>query len=749
MEFFILFVLGIIGYTTLSTRITSIERTLRNGSPIVPTSSPIPQTSGANTTSTQQGVMSDMGDGSQMLPIGDKEPQFTQNRPTFAPLDITPSSENFEVKLGGKLFTGVGVTALILAAGFFFQYAFKNGWITEGMLIAFGVVVGLVLLGIGEFLAGKYPLYGTMLSGGGIGILFISFFSGGPNVYNLYPSIIALFAVGATSIVGSILAVRHNSFPLSAFALVGGFAAPLMLASDQTDPNLIFPYLIFMDVFALWIERKTLWRTTSIVAYIGTVIVSTIWVTAYFHSEQLMTGEIYSTILFLLFFVVMLLPRFSAGSAYGDRDGFLAVANGGWYFGMSYIMMTSLMAEVRGLFVAAVGVVYGITAMVLGRGNEQAKKLMEICLIMSFLFFATAIWVVWGGAVVTVLWAILATALALMALQLFAPSLMVFGQILFIASLARFLTYNLYISSSAVPLFNDRMGVGLALAICSLIVMIAYKNYVQNHGELAGDVARIPSVFLFEGYAALFFALTWETQQFFSDWTMTIAWGALGLIGIGVGLLFVDRLARVAGYITLALLMVRLFVSHAGLPAGYVPIFNERVALFLFGAIVIAAGAFLVRLAKDTVPKSERGGVFSSAFFAIQILLLYVVSVETLDYFNTRAYSGGAYQDFENAKQVALSVAWIVYGMILLGIGITARSSVARQTSLGLIAVVIIKVFLIDVASLSTLYRFFSFAILGVLLVLAGYLYNRYRERISEFLSSGRNPVGHLAKSSP
>lgn len=743
MDFFILFILGVIGYTTLSTRITSIERMMRKNSPVTVAAPLMPNPQGVPADLAAQTVKADPTPVA-VLPA-DSLLHQADNRPTFKmPLDTASRAEDLEVKLGGKLFTGIGVTALILAAAFFFQYAFKNGWITEGMLVAFGVVVGMVLLGAGEFFARKYPLYGTMLSGGGIGILFISFFSGGPNVYHLYPSMVALSCVGLTSIVGSLFSLRHSSFPLAAFSLVGGFAAPLMLASGETDPNLIFPYLLLMDLFALWIEHKTLWRTTSIVAYIGTALISTLWVTVYFHSEQLIVGELYTTILFLLFFVVMLLPRFSRNAIYDERDGFLAVANGGWYFGMSYVMMASLVAEVRGGFIAFIGIIYGATAFVLGRGNEQAKKLMEICLVLSFLFFATAIWVVWSGALTTVLWAALATAFMLIAFRISAFSLMAFGQILFAAALVRFFAFNLDVSSTALPIFNDRIGVGLALALFSLVVAIVYRNYTQAHGALSDDRAIAPALFLLDGYGALFFALTWETHQFFADWAMTVGWGALGLLAIGAGIIFSNRLVRVAGYLTFALIGMRLLIVHAAIPAEYIPVFNERVALFLFGAIAIALGAFLVRLGKNIVSTSEQHGVFSTAFFAINILLLYVVSVEVLDYFNTMAYrTAGIYQDFENAKQVALSVAWIVYGMLLLGIGIIARSSAARQTSLGLIVVVIVKVFLIDVSSLSTLYRFFSFAILGVLLVLAGYLYNRYRDRISKFLASGNAPTLH------
>jgi uncharacterized membrane protein len=81
-----------------------------------------------------------------------------------------------------------------------------------------------------------------------------------------------------------------------------------------------------------------------------------------------------------------------------------------------------------------------------------------------------------------------------------------------------------------------------------------------------------------------------------------------------------------------------------------------------------------------------------------------------------------------------LSIAWGLYAGALLVLGIVKRSAAARLTSIGLFAIVILKVFLYDTSSLSSFYRFISFISLGVLLLLAGYLYNRYKDRIVEFI---------------
>jgi uncharacterized membrane protein len=47
----------------------------------------------------------------------------------------------------------------------------------------------------------------------------------------------------------------------------------------------------------------------------------------------------------------------------------------------------------------------------------------------------------------------------------------------------------------------------------------------------------------------------------------------------------------------------------------------------------------------------------------------------------------------------------------------------------------VLKVFVYDVFALGTVYRIIAFTGLGVLLLVGGYLYQRYSQRIKEFLT--------------
>jgi uncharacterized membrane protein len=78
-----------------------------------------------------------------------------------------------------------------------------------------------------------------------------------------------------------------------------------------------------------------------------------------------------------------------------------------------------------------------------------------------------------------------------------------------------------------------------------------------------------------------------------------------------------------------------------------------------------------------------------------------------------------------DVEQYTYSIAWLVFGVALLGIGIVSRSQRARLASAAVIGLTILKAFLIDMSSLTGVYRALSFIGLGLVLVTIGWLYQR------------------------
>ena len=88
----------------------------------------------------------------------------------------------------------------------------------------------------------------------------------------------------------------------------------------------------------------------------------------------------------------------------------------------------------------------------------------------------------------------------------------------------------------------------------------------------------------------------------------------------------------------------------------------------------------------------------------------------------------------EQAEQMAYSIWWAVYAAGLLIIGFVVRYSPVRYFALALFAVTLGKVLLVDMADIEAGYRIASFLALGVLLLAASFLYQRYfREALANW----------------
>jgi uncharacterized membrane protein len=77
------------------------------------------------------------------------------------------------------------------------------------------------------------------------------------------------------------------------------------------------------------------------------------------------------------------------------------------------------------------------------------------------------------------------------------------------------------------------------------------------------------------------------------------------------------------------------------------------------------------------------------------------------------------------AEQYTYSIAWLAFGVALLGIGIAVDSLRARLASAAVIALTILKAFMIDMSTLTGVYRALSFICLGLVLVAIGWFYQR------------------------
>ena len=153
-----------------------------------------------------------------------------------------------------------------------------------------------------------------------------------------------------------------------------------------------------------------------------------------------------------------------------------------------------------------------------------------------------------------------------------------------------------------------------------------------------------------------------------------------------------------------------------------------------------ALPAVLALLLSYAAAAGRRPAAYANSIAGVALLLaLTYVSLEVRRFYHGPVLTGPT----GDSEQYAYSVAWLAFGVILLGAGLMFASQRARLASAIIIGLTVLKVFVIDMSALTGIYRALSFIGLGLVLVSIGWLYQRIlvRQRVAAAAGdAGRTP---------
>ncbi|MGE3536636.1 MAG: DUF2339 domain-containing protein [Candidatus Tectimicrobiota bacterium] len=109
------------------------------------------------------------------------------------------------------------------------------------------------------------------------------------------------------------------------------------------------------------------------------------------------------------------------------------------------------------------------------------------------------------------------------------------------------------------------------------------------------------------------------------------------------------------------------------------------------------------------------------------VALLYGVFGALLFLALTLEVNAWAYEYAPRARFAAISVLWTLCSIVVIALGFWQQQARLRLVALSLFGVTVLKVFLVDMANVSTPFRIVSFVVLGLMLIGASSLYYRYR----------------------
>ena len=237
--------------------------------------------------------------------------------------------------------------------------------------------------------------------------------------------------------------------------------------------------------------------------------------------------------------------------------------------------------------------------------------------------------------------------------------------------------------------------------------------------------ARNAQLALFGG-AALFFITLIFPIQFDRQW-ITVGWALEGAALCWLFRRVPHPGLRFAGVGLLVVAFVRLALNPAVLsyhPRAAFPIFNWY--LYTYG---IATACMFVAARLLAPPRNRMLGhnVRPLLYTLGAVLAFFTVNIEIADYFSTPGVAALTFQFSGNfARDMSYRIAWALFALLLLIVGIRKRTAATRYAGLGMLGITILKLFFHDLSQLDQLYRIGAFIAVAVIAIVASFLYQRF-----------------------
>jgi len=268
---------------------------------------------------------------------------------------------------------------------------------------------------------------------------------------------------------------------------------------------------------------------------------------------------------------------------------------------------------------------------------------------------------------------------------------------------------------------NGAMGLlplGFALPPLALLAFILKRHPPPNP-------ARLTQLAWFGGVSLFFITLVFPVQ-FERNWT-TLGWA---LEGAALCWLFRrvphDGL-RLAGAGLLVAAFVRLALNPdlwSGQVRGDTALMNWPLYTLTLAALAQFAAAWFLQPPADKWRGVSLRGLVLGLGTALVFLLM---NYEIADLYTAPTTTVHVLRFGDSfARDMVTTIAWSLFALALLSLGIWKKSAKVRYTGIALLGVALIKLFLHDLANIGNIYRVGVLMIVAVIALAASFLYQRF-----------------------
>jgi len=651
-----------------------------------------------------------------------------------APVDgggwlLFDSPIDWERLLGRNWFAIIGAIALVVGIGFFLKLAFDNNWIGDTGRVVLGVVLGLALLGVGEYAQRRVPIWAQPVTAAGAVILYLSIYAAF-GLYGLIRPDVALLFLALVVALAALLALRYESIVIALLGIIGAFLAPALLGADLPDVRLALAYILVVDAGILAISTFRNWRWFNLVGWAGTYGVFFFWTSRFSDYDPVM-AQIGLTGMFLILAAATSLFHLLWRRTPGIPDLALMTLNAVAFFALTYHVLWDDYREWFGLIAVGLALFYSAIAFVAIRRPSTPAEMALFALPIAIVFLTIAVPLQLSGVWITVAWVAEGAALVGTAFLLGRWQMRAFGLGVLAVGLGHLVVIDLLEQGGRidldefVPFANERFPI-MAATVVALYAAAFLYYYYREQRERWEEFVFWPLLGIANALTVT--ALSLELVSYFdsrshadagADYrsavqatdnvkylSLTALWAIYAAVLSAVGLWQRWHPVRWAGLVLLGLAVFKLIaidtVTVIPVAMGFIPVVNAH---FLTGALIVALLSVLAWWFRRETLHSvgyERYA-FPALVVSANFVALWVLNQEIIHYFDSRAAQRQPHLGFTyegriaiNAKYLAMTYLWAIYGTAVIAVGLWRRLPLVRWAGLAVLGLAAFKLMAFD-----------------------------------------------------
>lgn len=638
---------------------------------------------------------------------------------------------DYEKYIGENLFGKIGILVLVVGMGLFVKYAIDKNWINEVFRTILGFVVGGVLLVISQRLKNTYRTFSSLLAGGAFAIFYVTV-AMAYHYYGLFSQTIAFIILIVLTVLMSLLSVVYNRRELAVIGLIGGFIAPFLVSNGMGNYLILFTYMTIlnMGMFGLSLYKK--WRELPVISFVATYVIM-LGYSLVTDLDIAWTAQLVHLLLFAtLFYLIFLLPIVSVlrtENKKADQPLMLIVVLNNFiylYFALWYIDLLYLPYNIKGAFTLFIALVNLALAYAIRSKKAETGYLFTVLVGMFLTFVSITIPIQLDGNFITLFWATemvvvlwLFTKFRQPLYEYFTLALFFLTIVSFLHNIEELLTDDLIRPLMLNGMFATGIFTGLTFGVFAWL-MEREKELFMQAKNLKYNPLGAMAVLTGCGVVYITFVVDFLNSITYRPLAHSacLAFTNLALVLLLVGLrrrFLMERYSVV--YAVSVGISVCLFMWLSRIANGYGD--SSLVVLqWLALAVVVAHLSLLGKWYYCSFNFRQRSSDRMTSFIAVASTVLLAVAVHNMLYLCS----------WENESSAALSISLSVAGFVLMSLGMRLHLKILRMISLAVFGLVLLKLIIVDLWLLPTVGKIIVFIMLGVILLVLSFLYQKLKK---------------------